>query len=598
MELNVSLKIFDNYKCSHPENTIKRIEDGFKKIGLDLIYNEKIVDSLGTSIFSGYALIDILGFTQECKGVTSLLSKASAYAEMAERFSAGFIDFRIPLPEKSAKYRKLLKDISERRFLKGFIKTKNHKSTNFENINKYFHKKISKEKYESFKEEHLFDFLVDAYSLTHNKTVKIPIHFIELNSSSNGLAAGNTYEEAISQASFEIFERYAANKIISEKIICPTIDNDSIQNEIIQNYIKMFESLNIKVIIKDFTLNNTIPSIGVVFINYNIENDENKMKKDHYFKRINVGSHCNLNDAIIRCFTEYSQNVDTNELIKRKQADILYNTWVKILNKKYNGLDDEFKYFATHYDYYGDLSFLEKGEKISFKDLKCIINNDFLKDIEIITKICKKNNWDLLLIDYTHKILQFPTVRVIIPPISTDYDQLKTKCLNIKNLEERFNFFYGIKNFYRYVKEDSWIKNKKQIKILIENIEEYLSKQPEYYQFYLTRENSFGQLINLFYILPFLHLAADQPKEALAYFRALQNLGYHPPYESSFNKSLYITKYNPIIYQTYVDIITEKLEKNQIRFELNSNPFNPEKSTDELENMYSLLFEKINRSFL
>jgi YcaO-like protein with predicted kinase domain len=446
MKLNPSPKIYNNYKCDFPEKTIQRIEEGFKKIGLKLTYHEKTVSSPDTSIYSGYALIDVLGSTQNGKGISSILSKASAYAEIAERFSTGFLPFRIPLPEKSAIYRKLLNDITERNFLKGYIKTNEQESTTFKNINKYFHTRISREKYDLIKREQLFDALVDAYSFIHKKYVKVPIHFIEFKSTSNGLSSGNTYEEAIAQAAFEIFERYAVNKIVFEKIICPTIDLKTIKNNKIQDYLKMFETLNIEVKIKDFTLKNTVPVIGTLFINHNLENDNNKLKKDRYYKRLNVGSHCNLYEAIIRCFTEYLQNTDTEELIYRKQSDILYNSWTTFLGKTYIGVDEEFKHFTRQYDYYGDFSFLEEGITIFFDELKCLINDDCLNDVNIAIKICQDNNWDFLVVDYTNNILQFPTIRIIIPPLSTDYDLFTRKCLRLKTFEERFNYFYGIED--------------------------------------------------------------------------------------------------------------------------------------------------------
>jgi len=598
MKLNSSPKIYDNYKCDHPNNTIKRIEGGFKKIGLELNYKEKIVSSLGSSIYSGYAFIDILGFTQNGKGISSILSKASAYAELAERFSTGFMSIAIPLSKKSSKFRELLKDVNERSFLKGFVNAKNHESTSFENINKYFHTEISKEEYETNKEENLFDVLVDAYSLIYEKYVKIPIHFIELHSSSTGLTSGNTYEEAISQASFEIFERHAASKIVSEKSICPTIDPESIGNAKVQNYIKMFKSLNIGVIIKDFTLNNKIPVIGVMFINHGIENDGNRLKKDRYYKRMEAGSHSDLNEAIIRCFTEYLQNTSKEELLERKQSDVLYYSWTEKLGKEYVGVDDEFKYFIREYDYYGDLSFLEQGEVISFGDLSSSVNVDSLDDIKTVINICKENSWDFLIIDFTHKVLQFPTIRVVIPPLSTDCNHFTEKCVKIHSFEERFNYFYGLKDFYRYLKDDSWIKDKNQIKILIKNVEEYLSKELEYYQFYITRENNFHQLINLIHILPFLYLTMGQYKESVKYFEVLLQLGFDFPIDSTFFNSLYLTKYNPSIYKTYINTINENLEKTHtINFELHCNPFDPEKSTDSLENMYCLLLDNINKSF-
>ncbi len=598
MKLNPSPKIYNNFKCDYPENTIKRIERGFKKIGLKLTYHEKSVSSSYASIYSGYALIDVLGSTQNGKGISSVLSKASAYAETAERFSTGFLPFRIPLPEKSARYRKLLNDINERSFLKGFIKNDESNSTNYQNINKYFHDKISKEEFEFFKKEHLFDTLVDAFSFIQKRYAKVPIHFIALKSTSNGLSSGNTYEEAIAQAAFEIFERHAANKIVSNKIECPTINPESIKNEKVLDYLKMFESLNIEVIIKDFTLNNTIPVIGGVFVNHNIENDENELKKDRYFKRINVGSHCNLYEAIIRCFTEYLQNIDKDELINRKRSDILYYAWTKDLDKKYLGINEEFKHFTRQYDYYGDLSFLERGKQISFDQLKSSINNDSCDDVKTSIKICQQNNWDILIVDYTHKILKFPTVRVIIPPLSTDYDIFTRKCLKIETFEKRFNYFYGIEDLYSYIKDNSWLKNQEKIKKLIENIEDFLSKELAFYQFYLTRENNFHQLVNLFHMLPFLCLSTKQNKVAKKYFKILLNLGYHPPIESSFFKSLYQTKYNPKIYRSYIANINKDLKNNlKTSFELTSNPFDPEKSSEDLENMYLLLFDRINKSF-
>jgi len=598
MKLNPSPKIFENYKCDYPKNTIKKIEQGFEKLGLKLSYDEKFVKSLDSSIFSGYGLIDTLGFTQNGKSTSSLLSKASAYAELTERFSTGFILIRVPIPKKTYKYRKLLNDLTERSFLKGHMNVHSHESTNFENINKYFHKKISKKEYEVLKKRGLFSTLVDAYSLINEIYIKVPVHFIESKSTSNGLGSGNTYEEAIAQASFEIFERYAANKIFSEEIVCPTIDVKSIKNKKVQKYIEMFKSLNIETIIKDFTFRNKLPVIGVLFVNHNIENDKNKLKKDQYYKRIDVGSHIDINEAIIRCFTEYLQNVDTVELIERKQCDTLYYSWTEDLGKKYIGLDDKFKHFTREYSFHGDFSFLEKGEIVSLEDLESYENNDALDDVKSIINTCKENSWDILIVDYTHKVLQFPTVRVIIPPISTDFDHFTRECIKIESFEGRFNYFYGIKNFYRYIMDDNWLKEKNQIKTLIKNIEEYLSKELEYYQFYLTRENNFHQLINLFHIIPFLLLALGNYSEAKKYFEVLLKINPHPPIETSFFRSLYLTKYNPSIYETYIKIINNCIEKKyEINFDLKSNPFELEKTTDELEKMYLPLLENINKSF-
>jgi len=598
MELKNSPKIFENYKCDYPENTIKKIEEGFKSLGLEIVYHEKTVGSSDAVIYSGYALIDFLGFTQSGKGTTHMLSKASAYAEAAERFSTGFMSMRMPFPEKTSKYRKLLSDVTERKFLKGFIK-EDEESTKIEYINTYFHEKINKNQYDLLKDKGSLKYLVDAYSLIKKRVVNVPIVFIEEKSTSNGLAAGNTIEEAISQASFEIFERYCANKIISEKIICPTIKNDTIKDDKIQSYLKMFNSLNIEVIIKDFSLGNRFPVIGVLFVNKNFANDKNKLKKDRYYQRIEIAAHCDLRDAVIRCFTEHLQNVSTDELLKRKETDVLYNYWVNILNKEYIGVDDEFKYFTRFYDYYDDLSFLKFGKELAFGSLNSVVNNDSLDDVEFVKNICIQNNWDMLIIDYTHKTINFPVARVIIPPISTDFDHFTKKCEKNSDFKERFNEFYGIKDFYFFIKENDWINDKTKIKKLIYNLESYLSKELPYFEIYLTRENNFQQYINILHILPFLYLSIDCKKEAYVYFKFLLELDLKPPYDSSFFNKIFLSVQNPEIYLKYMYLIEKAIEAgSNFYFELKSNPFHYDVLSDNLEGLYLNLIKNINDSYL
>jgi len=109
MNLKKSLKIFNGYKCDYPEKTVKRIEEGFKKIGLHLSYNEKEVSSDKNGLYSSEATIKELDFSTYGKGTNSVLSKASAFAEMAERFSACMFFFEnVPLPDDSYRYRKML----------------------------------------------------------------------------------------------------------------------------------------------------------------------------------------------------------------------------------------------------------------------------------------------------------------------------------------------------------------------------------------------------------------------------------------------------------------------------------------------------------
>ena len=599
MELSSSPKIFKNYKCDYPKNTIDKIKKAFTKIGLDISYHEKSFSNSGISIYTGYALIDILGWNQQGKGLSSILSKASAYAELAERFSTGFMQLKIPLPVKHKKFTQILQPINEKRYLKGFTDENVFEVENIQNINKFFSEKISKEKYDQYKNEGLLKNKVNAFSLINNKDVKIPIAIIELHSMSNGLASGNTMEEAIAQASFEIFERHAGNKIISNKKICPSIDESTIDNKEIRECLRFFKYLNIEVILKDFTLNNKIPVIAAIFINKELEKDRNKLRKDRDYIRIEIGSHIYLEEAIIRCFTEYIQGLKLDrEQLKKQQYDDLYYSWIKTLNKKYIGVKDEFKYFTRLYDYHGDFSFLLKGEKISFQNLKSTLYDDSYSDVKKIKSICIENNWDCIVVDFTHKILKFPTVRVIIPPISLDFDLFLKRILDINDQKLRINNFYGINNFYDFLTNDKWLNNEKRISMLIKNIESYLSNELSYYCISLTRENNFFQNIYLFDILPYLYLSISDYENAEKYFKSLIKINYKPDIKSTFLYSQYQKKYNPEIYKRFLRLIKEKRENNEkYCYKLEKNPFDPEIIQEDLEKECYDLLKNVGDSY-
>ncbi|HEC93372.1 MAG TPA: hypothetical protein ENI51_10340 [Candidatus Atribacteria bacterium] len=330
-------------------------------------------------------------------------------------------------------------------------------------------------------------------------------------------------------------------------------------------------------LIKDFTLGGKIPVMGVLFINHNIENDSNPLKKVRYYKMIDVGSHPNLKEAILRCFLERLQEMTKEELMYHKEADVLYDFWINTVKKKYIGTEKVFKHFFRQYYYYGDLSFLEKGPIIRFERLKSIVNNDCLEDIRYIKNICKQNNWNIMVVNCTHKELKFPVVRVIIPPISTDSDPYTRSFIRSKSLEQQFEFLYEIKDFYYFIENSDWINDRRLIKKLLYNIEDALSRDLFSFEFNIQR-GVFYQCINLFHILGFCNLAIKNYDEALKYLDFLnENI------DKKFLKFRYYdTLYNPdfdhSIYSEYIKLIKNRdKSKNPHIFKFDSNPFQPRK---------------------
>ena len=601
MNLSSSPKVFQNYKCDTPKNTIKKIENGFKKLDLEISYLEKEIKTSDFSIYSGHALVDILGWSQHGKGITSILSKASAYAELAERFSTGFMELKMPLPKNPIYYQNLFKYCNERRFLKGYTEITDDSSVSFEKVSCFFDKDFTNEEFNVFVSEGLLKSIVEAYSTIDQKYKKIPISLIELKSTSNGIASGNTLEEAVAQASFEIFERYSSYITLNKKKICPTIDPNTIDDEQIQKCINLFRELNINVLIKDFTFGNKIPVVGILFIDNNAKDYKNILKRQRDYHRVGFASHLNLKEAILRCFTESIQFLDLEkeEIIQRKKLDLLYNSWTRDIGKKYVGMTDEYKYFTREYNYYRDLIFLTKGDIVSFDSLKINkVTSDSYIDLKEIEKICIKNSWDLLVLDFTHKILNFPTVRVIIPPISISFDNFIKNFLSIKNFDKKIELFYGIKEFYTYLRNDKWLNNSKKIEALIHNIEKYLSHELDHYFFYINRANNFSQYINLLHILPFLYMAINEYKIAKKYFEVLIKLEFKPPIKSSYFKSLFLNIYNVENYKIYIELINRHINgKKRLEFKLDKNPFDADSCDTYMEKLNYLILQRAGESF-
>jgi ribosomal protein S12 methylthiotransferase accessory factor len=104
--------------------------------------------------------------------------------------------------------------------------------------------------------------------VSDNKTYYIPMNIIGNLYVSNGMAAGNTKNEARVQALSEIFERNIKNKILAEGISLPTIPQ-----EVLNRYPKVVEAIaeleahGYPIICKDASLGGKYPVINVTLLN-------------------------------------------------------------------------------------------------------------------------------------------------------------------------------------------------------------------------------------------------------------------------------------------------------------------------------------------
>lgn len=502
MKIKKCLKDGTTFKSEHPLATIKKIEEGLRAIGLETQYNP--ITFYKDNLYSGALVVPALNYSVNGKGVTIELAKASAYAELAERISCGFFNF---FPILSQDNHGQLEQEEYFKFyyfayLKGYVNKEQDFFNNVDmlQVESIFQKqKLTESEIDLIKKSEAAQHWVDGYSLTEDRKIKVPLRLVHRISGTNGLASGNTIEEAIVHGANEIFERFILYKTVKEKNILPSIDINSINDSYILKLVKYFQGNNIRVIIKDCSFNGQFPCLGVLFINDNLNNSDNPIIQKENNYRWFVEASFNYKEALIRCFTSYIQGVDgVNALKEFPVQDIIWKEWFKEIKVNY-APRDTYRDLSKKNIYNGDLSFLEKGPLRNIKDVLSDDSDlDFANNIDQIKAICKTMDTELIVIDQTHPVLKFPAVRVIMPGASDEI-----------NIEYEKNFIvdrvilpiekYWPKEFYEVRTSNKWLSSKKEIIRLIREIEDHIKERPG--DIYIKTSGLYGRSINLFELL-------------------------------------------------------------------------------------------------
>lgn len=389
-------------KTDTPQNTIAKIKAGFDRLGYDIRYMPfPVADHIHWSQIS----IDAIGLRCQGKGLTPELAKASAHAELAERFSGGLFfqgfeeQVRFNMP---ALYGQQVNRFLNYQWLDGYVNThQDHLKDDFLAIETLLRNQphLYPGDIEKIKHSQMARHWVDGYSVIQDKIVKVPINFVAYINASNGMAAGNTLEEALIQAACEVFERHTQIQIIKPEKSVPSIDKATIKNDRLKEMMAFYEKEHVEIVVKDFSMEGRFPSIGVLFINHNLRPG----RLEH---RILVpGVSFNMDEALSRCLTEIMQGRNTlaipspdldRPVSPRGRTENLYLLFKCCIAQK-------------------DISFLESGDTIAYGNIR---SEDIFGEIEAVKKICQTLETDFILVNLTHPVLEFPVVRVIMPGIS------------------------------------------------------------------------------------------------------------------------------------------------------------------------------------
>ncbi|NCB10443.1 MAG: hypothetical protein EOM78_02275 [Erysipelotrichia bacterium] len=322
------------------------------------------------------------------KGVISDASIASAYGEYIERLQTNnfFIDFHLP-------NRKYYPDEVAFDFGGNYLNPELKKiySANGE---------LEDKDLVDFNSDYMDKIVALPFIKQSSKeTTYIPINILSNLFVSNGLATGNTANEAKVQALSEIFERYVKIKIIKEGLALPKFPND-----VIKSFPKVYEDiqalreLGYKVEVFDASLGGVFPVTAISFIN---------PKNSTLF--VSFGSHPILEVSLERTMTELMQGRDLNNLDS-----------FEIPTFDMELVSDYFNIEAHFIDSNGKMGFSFLSSKKSFEySAWKYAGNGSEDEYAFLLDILKSENKEMYLREYTY--LDFYSCQMIVPNFSEVY---------------------------------------------------------------------------------------------------------------------------------------------------------------------------------
>jgi ribosomal protein S12 methylthiotransferase accessory factor len=396
-------------KDSSPQETIKKIKNILKKLNIEV---EKSSLRSTDSLYSMRLTVPSIGWGVNGKGTTKQFCEASAYGEFMERlqnlsFMDDFFVSDILFNTFSKKsYKKPFFNDSKSMDIKDILKTlpdlKSDMALSFYDSDKIFPKKESEliNTWVKLNGSSKFD-CIPFYSITKRKIVYLPIYILTELGHSNGLASGNTFEEAICQGLSEILERYAQEKILVNDLTPPQVPKSYINKmcpELINIICEIEKKGYFKVLVYDCSLGKNLPVISTVLVN----------QKEHEYS-IKFGAHPQFAIALERCLTELAQG-------RKFDSSYPFTSWTK---QKEDICKTHYNLSAMTRKNLGSIPNSFFYTKSSWKFVEWKNQENFSNKIGVkeLINICLKLSQDVYIRDNGY--LGFPAYRIYVPKISS-----------------------------------------------------------------------------------------------------------------------------------------------------------------------------------
>jgi len=260
-----------------------------------------------------------------------------------------------------------------------------------------------------------------GYDIIRNEDVLVPAHAVFhplamshgrlFRTNTNGLASGNTMEEAVFHGLMEVIERDAWSLAEMHRRPCSIVIG--IEDGIAAGLMDKFASAGVEIIIRDMTSDIGVPTFAAV-------SDDTELR-DPALLTIGMGTHTNPEVALLRALTEVAQSRLTQIHGAREDTDTAYirkkigYERTKRLNRRW----------------------FEDAEKKDFSTIASSDSADFLVDINIVLDRLRDTGiGHAVVADLTREHIGVPVVRVIVPGLEVfamDPERIGARCRNAGN---------------------------------------------------------------------------------------------------------------------------------------------------------------------
>lgn len=262
---------------------------------------------------------------------------------------------------------------------------------------------------------------VPFFHVNEGKVVDVPYSLIRWVNGSNGMCAGNIREEALIQGFCEIFERYSLQEMYRRKIVPPDVPLSVFEGtEVLKRLFELREVYNMEFHVKDYSLGEGFPVIGILLFNAN---------KTKYI--LHLGADLNPEIALERCYTEIFQGYTAETLTFENDVNACerFDTFNEFKRSLMYGRGRQHESFFTSppsYQYKGHTT-IPAG-------------SNFSEDLQNICCWLMKKGYDIYIRD--NSFLGFPTLHVVVPGLSeidSAFCNLNRRLCHMQLTENRVN---------------------------------------------------------------------------------------------------------------------------------------------------------------